>query len=54
MAEPAILNCPVEGDPPANIVWTRRGHVVEPNERIEQLANGSLVIHDAGVCTKFR
>ena len=59
LSQRVLLHCPVEGgDPPPVIHWTKEGRPVEIGHRIQQLANGSLVIYDSTVgyflhpCTK--
>ena len=50
LSQRVLLHCPVEGgDPPPVIHWTKEGRPVEIGHRIQQLANGSLVIYDSTV-----
>ena len=52
-----MLHCPVEGDPPFVITWTKNGRNVRVDgSRVMQYDNGSLVIYDASVsvnCAQF-
>lgn len=41
----AVLNCEVRGDPLPTIQWSKKGVAVQINNRIRQLANGSLAIY---------
>ncbi|XP_077188775.1 hemicentin-1 isoform X2 [Paroedura picta] len=52
----AVLNCEVRGDPLPTIQWSKKGVAIQINNRIRQLANGSLAIYgtvneDAGEYT---
>ena len=48
-----VLSCPVvAGDPPPLITWHRNNSLVQLNDRVSQLSNGSLVIYDASVRTR--
>ena len=43
---PTMLHCPVLGDPPFTIVWTKNGVEVDSDgRRIEQYSNGTLAIY---------
>ena len=49
-----MLHCPVEGDPPFVITWTKNGRNVRVDgSRVMQYDNGSLVIYDASVSVKL-
>ncbi|XP_076093735.1 hemicentin-1-like isoform X1 [Mytilus galloprovincialis] len=47
VAETVILSCSVGGDPLPDIYWTKNGRSIQLGNRIQQLANGSLVIFDS-------
>lgn len=50
MSGRVVLSCPVvAGDPPPQITWLKNDSLVQLNNRVSQLPNGSLVIYDAAV-----
>lgn len=53
VAETVILSCSVGGDPLPDIYWTKNGRSIQLGNRIQQLANGSLVIFDSTVIIVF-
>jgi len=52
MSGSVMLSCPVVGGyPPPEITWFKNDSLVQFNDRVYQLPNGSLVIYDANVRT---
>ena len=52
LAQRVLLHCPAGGgDPPPQIIWSKMNQPVLLDSRIQQLANGSLVIYDSTVKT---
>lgn len=50
---PAMLDCPVHGDPSPVLRWVKDGKLLLRSPRMQALHNGSLIIYSITVNTKF-